>query len=307
MLLMIDQCEELLTIGANEEGARFLAFLHAVLDREDIHLLVLATLRSDFLGSFQDHPAMRGLRVEPFTVPQMEVDEFTSVIEGPARIAGLELGPGLVQAMINDTKTADALPLLAFTLRELYEGFSQDKLLTLEEYRDKLGRLDGCIARAAEAVLSAKQLSDKELSALRTAWLSMIRVNDKDQYAKQPARWNDLPASIHEVLQRFVVARLLISGGDGKGRLEVAHESIFRAWPRLVEWLQINKSFLLWQQRLSGAIKQYEEHKRNHDFFLRGFALTEALEWLKKKPDYFSLNERQFVIVSRSHVNRRNS
>ncbi|MDF0651364.1 MAG: SUMF1/EgtB/PvdO family nonheme iron enzyme [Nitrospira sp.] len=305
VLLMIDQCEELLTIGANEEGERFLAFLRAVLDREDSHLLVLATLRSDFLGSFQDHPAMRGLRFEPFTVPQMDVDEFMSVIEGPARIAGLELGSGLVQAMISDNKSADALPLLAFTLRELYEGFGQDKLLTLEEYRDKLGRLDGCLARAAEAVLSARPLSEENVSDLRTAFLSMVRINDKDQYAKQPVPWNDLPASTHDVLERFVSARLLISGGDGKGRtLEVAHEAIFRAWPRLVEWLQTNRSFLLWQQRLRGAVKQYEEQKRNQDFLLRGFPLTEALEWLKKKPDSFSARERQFVIASKTQMLR---
>lgn len=249
---------------------------------------------------------MRGLRVEPFTVPQMEVDEFTSVIEGPARIASLELGPGLVQVMISDTKTADALPLLAFTLRELYEGFGQDKLLTLEEYRDKLGRLDGCIARAAEAVLSAKPLSEENLSDLRTAFLSMVRINDKDQYAKQPVPWNDLPASAHDVLERFVSARLLISGGDEKDRtLEVTHEALFRAWPRLADWLKDNKSFLVWQQRLNGAIKHYEESKQNPDLFLRGFPLTEALEWLRKKPDSFSARERQFVTASKAHVMRR--
>lgn len=305
VLLMIDQGEELLTIGANEEGERFLAFLRAVLDLEDSHLLVLATLRSDFLGVFQDHPTMRGLRVEPFTVPQTEVDEFASVIEGPARIAGLELGPGLVQAMINDTETADALPLLAFTLRELYEGFGQDKLLTLEEYRDKLGRLDGCIARAADAVLTAKPLSEKDLSELRTALLWMVRVNDKDQYTKQPVSWNDLPASVHDVLERFVTARLLISSGDENERtLEVAHEALFRAWPRFAEWLKDNKSFLVWQQRLNGAIKHYEESKQNPDLFLRGFPLTEAVEWLKRKPECFSPGERQFVTASQDRKPR---
>ena len=60
VLLMIDQCEELLTSGANEEGDHFLTFLRAVLDREDSRLMVLATLRSDFLGSFQDHPRYEG-------------------------------------------------------------------------------------------------------------------------------------------------------------------------------------------------------------------------------------------------------
>lgn len=135
---LADQCEELLTIAADKEGERFLEFLRAMLDREDCHLLVLATLRSDFLGTFQDHPAMRGLRVETFPVPQMDVDNLASLIEGPARIASLELGTGLVQAMISDTKASDALPLLAYTLRELYEGFGVDKVLTLEGDLDNL-------------------------------------------------------------------------------------------------------------------------------------------------------------------------
>jgi hypothetical protein len=133
VLLMIDQCEELLTVEANEEGHQFLAFLRAVLNREDSRLMILATLRSDFLGLFQDHPAIGGLRVVTFPVPQMDVDDFASVIEDPARIAGLELGSGLIQAMIKDTKTSDALPLLAFRLRELYEGYGEDKPLTLDE------------------------------------------------------------------------------------------------------------------------------------------------------------------------------
>ncbi len=264
VLLMIDQCEELLAVDVNEEGGRFLSFLRAVLDCEDSHLMVLATLRSDFLGSFQEHQAIRGLRVEPFAVPQMEVDSFELVIKGPAQVAGVKLEEGLVQAMISDTKTADALPLLAFTLRELYEGFGQDKLLTLEEYRDQLGRLDGCIAKAAEAVLKAKALSEHQLSDLRNAFLSMVRVNDKDQYAKQPALWKDLLISVHDVLESFVAARLLISSGDEKGRtLEVAHEALFRVWPKLASWIKEDRESLLLLQR--AAIEAAEWERREYD------------------------------------------
>ena len=186
VLLMIDQCEELLASGANGERERFLEFLRTVLHREDSPLMVLATLRSDFLGSFQEHPAIRGLRVEPFAVPQMEVDGFAPVIEGPAQTAGLELGPGLVQALISDTKTSDALPLLAFTLRELYEGFGQHNLLTLGEYRDKLGRLEGCIARAAETVMMAELLSERDTADLRSALLSMVQVKTRTSMRSNP-------------------------------------------------------------------------------------------------------------------------
>lgn len=82
--------------------------------------------------------------------------------------------------------------------------------------------------------------------------------------------------------------------------LEVAHEALFRAWPRLVSWLENNKSLLVWQQRLRASVEQYEESKGRSDFLLRGFPLTEALDWLKKKPDYFSSAEREFVKASRT-------
>jgi len=286
VLLMIDQCEELLAGGANEEGDQFLAFLRAALDREDSRLMVLATLRSDFLGSFQDHPAMRGLRLKTFPVPQMAVDDFASVIEGPARVAGLELGPSLVQAMISDTKTADALPLLAFTLRDLYEGFGQDKKLTLEEYRDQLGRLEGCIARAAEAVLTAKPLPEKKLSALRTALLAMVRANDQDQYAKQPVLWNDLPASTHEVLERFVTARLLISSGNEKGRtLEIAHEALFRAWPRLATWIGEDREDLFGLRRAEIEAGEWQRQGYDRKYLWHADRLKKLQEIVARKDE----------------------
>jgi formylglycine-generating enzyme required for sulfatase activity len=297
VLLMIDQYEELLTLGAHEEGNRFLAFLRAVLDRRDSGLMVLATLRSDFLGSFQEHPAMRGLRVETVQVPQMAVDDFAPIIEGPAKLAHLELGPGLVQAMIRDTQTSDALPLLAFTLGQLWDGFGKDdKRLTLEQYHDKLGRLDGCIARAAEAVLTANVLSEKELSDLRDVFLSMVRVDDRGRYAKQPVLWNSLSASVHDVLEHFVAARLLVSGGDKKRQtLEVAHEALFRVWPRMVGWLDDDKSFMVWQQRLREHVSDWQRKNQDGGTLLRGALLGEAQHWFAEKADRLTDQEQNYI------------
>jgi hypothetical protein len=51
----------------------------------------------------------------------MPLGNFPEIIRGPARLAGLKLGEGLVESMVKDTGARDALPLLAFTLRGLYE------------------------------------------------------------------------------------------------------------------------------------------------------------------------------------------
>ena len=83
---------------------------------------MVATLRSDFLSVFQSQPALLGLEVELLPVGPMAVEDVAEVIEGPARVAGLELETGLVQAMLADTGSNDALPLLAFTLRDCTTG-----------------------------------------------------------------------------------------------------------------------------------------------------------------------------------------
>jgi hypothetical protein len=119
-LLLIDQAEELFGEGPHPEALRFTRLLRAGLDAGGGKLMVLATMRSDFLDRFQTDPGLRDLEYEPVTVDPIPSARLPEIIEGPARVAAIELGPGLVAAMLADTATEDALPLLAFTLRELH-------------------------------------------------------------------------------------------------------------------------------------------------------------------------------------------
>jgi len=54
---------------------------------------------------------------------------------------------------VADTRTPDSLPLLAFTLPELWERYGKDGRLTVEGYREHLGGLQGALKRAAESAL----------------------------------------------------------------------------------------------------------------------------------------------------------
>jgi hypothetical protein len=72
---------------------------------------------------------------------------------------GLEFEPGLVNRMIDDTETADALPLLAFTLRELYERCGKERRFTLQVYDKELGGIQGAVARVANRITAAEGLS----------------------------------------------------------------------------------------------------------------------------------------------------
>lgn len=87
--------------------------------------------------------------------------------------------------------------------------------------------------------------------------------------------------------------------GTAEETVEVSHEALIRHWQRLKGWVEADRRFLAWQQRLTASIEQYEKSDGRSDFLLRGFPLTEALEWLKKKPGSFSPRERRFVMAGK--------
>ena len=299
VLLVVDQFEELLARDSDPSASLFLQLLKAVLSQPRSPFLAVATLRSDFLGAFQTNEVVQNLLYEPLHLPQMALTDFAQVIEGPAKVAGVELEAGLAQAMVADTATDDALPLLAFTLRELWDRHSGDGPLTLEEYRDRLGGLQGSLARAAETIFAERPLLADEELHLRKAFLSMVRVDEEGRYVRRPAPWNHLHEDAHGILERFVQARLLVSGSKGADRiLEVAHEALFRSWDRLVVWLNTDREFLLWRQRLQGDMIEWEHNEHNESMLLRGPVLAEAERWLRERPDSLNETETEFIETS---------
>jgi len=123
ILLVIDQFEELLGYDDEHPAHSFLRLLRVILEALATPYIAVATLRSDFLQLLQLTEEIKDLAPELRLISQLPLADFAQVIEGPARVAGLELRPGLAQAMIVDAATDDALPLLAFTLRELWERY----------------------------------------------------------------------------------------------------------------------------------------------------------------------------------------
>jgi hypothetical protein len=101
-------------------------------------------------------------------------------------------------AFINESVATgpEALPLLAFALRELADRYATDKVLTLDEYRNEFGGLARSVAHAAEAVYEAKTLSVQEEEDLRRAFRSMVRVDEKGAYVRQRANRKSLPSRI---------------------------------------------------------------------------------------------------------------
>lgn len=201
ILIPIDQGEELFGVADPEEAKRFLEILSLALS-EKLPFVAVMAIRSDFLGQLQSAATLTA-RFEEFSLGPMPLTRISQIIQGPAKVAGVNVEDAFVQQAARDAATEDALPLLAFALRELWdrspnEELSLDSYQSLGDAKAGLSPLENAVREAAEAVLAEARPADDELSALRDAFVpAMVRVNDQGEYGRRPARLDGLPAKAH--------------------------------------------------------------------------------------------------------------
>jgi DNA-binding beta-propeller fold protein YncE len=296
VLLVVDQFEELLGHASGDHQAnRFLLLLKQALTGENSPLFVLAAMRSDYLDALQQNGQLAGLDFKNLSLGPLSEQGLRDVIERPAELGGIVLENGLADALVRDTGTTDALPLLAFTLRVMWDRHHQRHHFSIAEY-EALGRLQGAVANEAEAVLQGTlRLGSEE--DLRRAFLRMARVTeDGSSFSRQPVRWDELPERAHPMLRHLVNNRLLLSRGDGT--VEVSHEALFRSWQRLSDWLNEDREFMLWHRRLGLAMAEWTRTGEDPGALLHGRALSEAEQWVKTSDSDLTETEREFVSKS---------
>jgi WD40 repeat protein len=309
VLISVDQAEELFTLVEPEEAELFFRLISASVQASE-SMQVLLTLRSDFLGRMQ---AAAGLYapLQEVSLPPLPVERIAEIIRGPARVAGLTVEDAFVQAAIHDATVADALPLLAFALRQIHEQGGDDRLLTLADYRAlgdplaQLSPLENAVRRAADGVIALSQPTPGEREALRDAFVpALVRINDQNNYTRRPARWSNLPPRALPLLERLVSARLLtVSDRDGERWLEVTHEALLRKWPLLRQWLDEDREMLLGGQQLEADLEQWQQappdQKTAH--LLSGHKLLRAHSWLNTRRAQLSPESATFIEASQAH------
>jgi WD40 repeat protein len=287
LVLVIDQFEELLGHESDHPATSFLTMLRLALEAEDGQLLLIATMRSDYLGLLQRSPPLRGVGFRSLSVGPMGRAGMRQIIEEPAQLGQIQLENGLADLLLQDTETADALPLLAFTLRLLWDRHHELRRFEMASY-EQLGRLQGAIAQVAdetyEAVLARVpegEARDVLARQLRDAFLSLARpAAEGSGWSRQTVRWQQFSETVQTALLPFVDAqRLLVRRANNT--VEVAHEALFRSWTRLKGWLDENAEglHLLREIRVeAGKWSQAGTEEEKEPYLFRGGRLARARE-----------------------------
>ncbi len=292
-VVVVDQCEEAVTLCANV--AERAAFFDALADHEG---LVLA-LRADRIGAVAEHPRFARLVERALhLLNPMTSDELRVAIERPAEQAGLLLEPGLVDLLLRDVEgEPGALPLLSHALRETWMQ-REGRTLTVEGYR-ATGGIRGAVARTADEVWST--LDPAQQHATRDLLMRLVTTGDEGAPVRRrvPRRLVVTDRSDEQVVERLVAARLVTSD---EGSLQVAHEALARAWPRLQDWLAEDAQGQQVRHHLSAAADAWDALGRPDSELYRGVRLAQANDWKTRSHPHLTPVETDFLAASERQV-----
>ncbi len=295
LLLVADQWEELYTLTREDEPRR--CFLDGLLETAQASPLSVAlTLRGDFFGQALSYrPLADRLQDAVVTLGPMTRDELTQAIEQPAGKVGLAFEPGLVKRLLDDVgQEPGNLPLLEFALANLWELRQGGQLL--HQVYDDMGRVQGAVARQAEEVF--QHLTRLEQQAATRVFLELVQTGEATEDTRRRAGFGEMGEETRDLVKKLADARLVVTGREeatGQETVEVAHEALIQHWGRLKSWLDADREFLLWRQRLRYDREEWQHTGRDDGALLRGASLTEAESWLARRAENLTPGEKEFI------------
>jgi DNA-binding SARP family transcriptional activator/WD40 repeat protein len=301
-LLVIDQMEECWTACTDpQERAAFLAAVVDLIHGEERPMTLVAAVRADQAGSIAGHPGLaEALAGRVVFVGPMSEPELRRAITVPASRASLLLDDGLAEALVEDTlRQPGGLPLLSAALADLWAHRSGRRLL-LAQYL-ATGGVGSAVARMADRALADLDLPHQQ--AARVLFTRLAGPGEGDHVTRRRVPLSELDSladpRVRECVDPLARARLLTVS---EGEVEVAHEALFRAWPRLREWLADDATSRDLLRRVGRAAAEWDAEGREPTALWAGARLTSAADLLAARPEDFTTQEAAFVQESIARV-----
>ncbi|MET9348374.1 WD40 repeat domain-containing protein [Streptomyces termitum] len=284
-LLIVDQFEELFTLCA--DGAERTRFVRGLLDttRPERGGRVLIAIRADFYGHLaRDRALADAAGAGTLLLGPMNQEELREAITKPAATRGHLVEKALTARIIGELdRQPGGLPLMSHALLETWRR-RHGRTLTTSAY-DETGGMAGAIARTAEDCYD--RLTPAQRRTARRLLLRLVTPGLGTQDTRRPVPRAELDFRTAEreegasaddlavVLERLARARLITLDHD---TVDLAHEALLTAWPRLRGWIDEDRERLRQQRRLTEAAAGWHELGRDPGALYRGVRLSTARE-----------------------------
>jgi WD40 repeat protein/DNA-binding SARP family transcriptional activator len=292
-VLVVDQCEEAVTLCSDGDVRR--RFFDMLVEHASRAPLVLV-MRPDVLGEFSEHISLsRVVERGMYLLGPMDETGLRSAITLPAEHAGLRLEPGLVELLVRDIEgEPGALPLLSHSLRATWE-IREGGALTVTGYQ-ATGGIRGAVSRTAESLFTSLDPDDQ--AAVRSLLLRLVSLGPEGEPTIGKVSKKALPSDARNlgVVEAMIGQRLLSTDGDN---VQVAHEALVRAWPRLQSWLDEDVEGGRILRHLNVSAETWDGMGRPDSELYRGARLASAIDWQESAGPQLSDTELAFLSQSR--------
>ena len=324
-LLAIDQLEELFTFADADERRRFDRLVASALEDADCPLFVISTVRTDFLDRFaEDLPrlvAVRNRAGRPWTLAPIGDEALREVIDGPARLAGIDVSEVRNWILAEARDEPGALPLIENALHWLWEQREGNRLSG--RLFNEQGGLAGILSRSADDLLDS--LGEPQRTQALELLFRLVRVDrEGSRHARQRIGLDEAVTVAgggeagRAVVNRLSGQRRPDSGG-GKGPLRLItvtekdrsinliHETLIRSkglgadgkprpyWPTLWDYIEHHKARAAWRDRLRQDAADWLTSGRSAGHQWSHERVREAVDALRPIVGELSLEEQAFL------------
>ena len=303
-------------------------------DERDAPALVMIGMRADLYARGAAYPELvPHLQDNQVLVGPIDEAGLREAIEKPAATAGLVAEAALVEVLLADlglrarphampdsagedsrasmattdmdSYEAGKLALLSYALQRTWRN-REGRRLTVAGYR-ATGGIDGAVAQAADSVYSRLDLAGQ--AALQRVLLRLVTIGEGIPNTRRRVATAELAGSedgeratpTRMVLADLIDARLVTADGE---TVEITHETLLTAWPRLQQWLAEDRKALLIHRDLTDTARDWEQEGRDPSHLFRGTRLAVAQDWATDHGEDLNSDERAFLTASQ-HDQRR--
>jgi hypothetical protein len=292
LVLFIDQLEELFTQGFKEEDIKgFLDQLLVTACEKAHRLRVVATVRSEFIARLEESESILQIFNAGYNYHLGPVSPriLQEMIEKPAHATGYDFEPGLVEKILHEAaQEPGSLPLVAYTLDQLFKR-RRGRTLEQEAYK-AIGGVAGAIGTKADQ--SIESLDEPVRRAFDKVFAELVHI-ERDRPATRNRAFLSVFAG-DAAANQFINAlaghdcRVLVRGDEKReATVEVAHERLFAAWPKLKDWIDNGGEALRLIDHATEAARRWHERANRVEGLWSGAAATEVLTGIQrfeKKP-----------------------
>jgi tetratricopeptide (TPR) repeat protein len=162
---------------------------------------------------------------------------------------------------------------------------------------------------SADAAWAGLKLEDERVA--RRALLRLARVADAGEQGgdtRLRVTLSEFDEATQNVLRNLDSTPLVTIERDavsGEASVQLSSDDLLRNWPLLQSWIQEDREFLLWRQKLDIAVAEWKRLNEDNGALLGGAPLELAKRWQSGRPDDFNENETDYINRSIAEEERR--